>query len=79
MLLALTSSAYAPTMAVSPERATDKPNKSPVAPPVAVSWACWVQMVPERVKTYAEPWSVLAPTSSLNAPTTAVSPERATK
>ena len=38
-----------------------------------------VQEVPERMKTEAEPWSALAPTSSVNAPTAAESPERATE
>ena len=79
LLLAPTSSEDAPTMAVSPERATELPNTSLGAPPVAVSWDCWVQVVPLRTKTYAEPWSVLAPTSSPYAPTMAVSPERATE
>ena len=69
------SSRRAPTTAVSPETATDHPNTSLEAASEAVSLACWVQVTPERRKTYAEP----APLLSRYAPTTAVSPETATE
>ena len=43
-------------------------------PPGLVSSACRVQVVPERVNTYATPAPLLVP----QAPTTAVDPEMAT-
>ena len=64
-------------IALSPEIATLKPKLSNTAPSAAVSLACWLQLFPERMNTYAEP--ELGPASSSpKAPTTAVSPETAT-
>ena len=71
------SSHLAPTTAVSPPTATEKPNASFAAASLAVSFACWVQLVPVRTNTYAEPEFVPA-SSSHKAPTTAVSPLTAT-
>jgi hypothetical protein len=49
-MLAPTSSDSAPTTAVSPSIATKLPKTSFAAPPVAVSWACWIQAEPELTK-----------------------------
>ena len=46
------------------------PNMAPAAGSMAVSSACWVQVVPERTKMYAAP----TPPSLRYAPTSAVSP-----
>src|SRR5215469_13405047 len=64
----------APTTAVDPDRATEIPKPSPVAASEVVSSACWDQVPPERVNTYAAPAGVwpLAPTST-------VGPDRATE
>jgi hypothetical protein len=47
----------APTSAVLPllDSATDEPKASVAAPSEAVNVDCWVQAVPERVKTHAAP------------------------
>src|SRR5215469_2980146 len=63
----------APTTAVDLTMATELPNSSCLAPSAAVSLACWDQVLPERVNTYAAPVPWLP-----GAPTTAVDPVRAT-
>ena len=67
-----------PTTAVSPETATEMPKMSFDAASEAVSFCCWLQRVPLRTNTYAEPLSRPA-SSSPYAPTTAVSPDTATE
>ena len=74
LLIAGRLSRYAPTTAVSPETATETPNRSPEPGSEAVSLACWAQEAPVRTNTYAEPAKL-----SRYAPTTAVSPETATE
>ena len=69
----LSSSPTAPTIALSPEIETESPKKSPAAPSEAVSLVS-TQFVPINSKMYAEPESVPA-SSSLKAPTIALSPE----
>jgi hypothetical protein len=73
------SSSKAPITAVSPETDTEVPNRSPPSPSEARSCCCWLQVVPERTKTYADPASGPPAVSSLYAPTTAVSPETETE
>src|SRR6266508_2562282 len=68
------SSARAPTTTVSPLIATAAPKKSNAAASLAVSFACWLQLVPLRTNTYAEPALGPASVSSEGAPITAVSP-----
>ena len=65
----------APTTAVDPDRVTELPKWSPVAPSAAVSSARCDQVLPERVNTYAAPVFEFLP----GAPTTAVDPEMATE
>ena len=66
----------APTAAVDPEIATERPKSPPAAPPAAVSLACWVQVLPECVNVYAAP----APEPvKAGAPITAVDPATATE
>src|SRR5262249_37801236 len=51
-----------PTIAVLPSAvpsATLKPNSAAPDSPPPSSFACWVQVEPERVKTHAAPFSVL--------------------
>src|SRR5438552_11577936 len=83
------ASPIAPTSAVSPETATEYPNWSPASVFEALRYACWLQFVPLRVKTYAAPaWvalmllpSPLTPVALLfswQAPTTTVSAEAPT-
>ena len=62
-------------MASVPERETEVPKKSFVAPLLAVSSACWVQVVPDCANTYAAPSSGFAPTEWLGDPTTVRVPE----
>ena len=57
---------------------TEIPKKELAAPSAAVIFACCVQVVPERVKMYAEPWLAFVPMPSAHAPTTTVSPSIAT-
>src|SRR6266540_2518834 len=76
---AMVSPNWAPTTAVSPLIPTASPNRSPDAASLAVSFACWLQPVPLRTNTYAEPASGPASVSSEMAPTTAVSPLTATE
>src|SRR6266545_3212053 len=76
---AMVSPNGAPTTAVSPLIPTASPNRSPDAASLAVSFACWLQPVPLRTNTYAEPASGPASVSSEMAPTTAVSPPTATE
>ena len=45
------SSPGAPTTAVSPDTETDSPNRSIASPSLAISLACWVQVVPFRMNT----------------------------
>ncbi len=57
----------APTMAVSPARATEKPNVSPGAPSEGTSVCCKAQVVPDRTKTYAAPAATAIAVSPLSA------------
>jgi hypothetical protein len=41
---------------------TALPNRSPAPPSLATSLACWVQVAPERVNTYAAPAAAASPT-----------------
>src|SRR5262249_10898287 len=58
---------------VSPAMPTDEPNSWAVGSAEAIC-CCSLQVVPDRTKTWAEPATV-----SNGAPTTTVSPERATE
>src|SRR5689334_8337984 len=69
-----TSSNRAPTATVLPSRASEHPKSSKSPASLAVSFACCVQTVPDRTKTYADPASLTPGMSSSGAPTTAVSP-----
>src|SRR5262245_17597268 len=77
---------------VSPEIETDVPNRSPGPGTAAFRYACWLHVVPERVKTYAAPLSFatgvacgvtsVGPGGALSSrsdPTTIVPPEIATE
>src|SRR6266511_4043840 len=64
----------APTFFFNDAATTEKPKMSPAAASLAVSFACWLQPVPLRTNTYAEPALGPAAVSSTGAPTTAVSP-----
>ena len=85
--LALLDSLKAPTTIVSPSMATEVPNPSYPSAFDALRYACWVQLLPERVKTYAAPAEPaelspsppLALLASPDAPTTTVSPLIATE
>src|SRR5579872_3634299 len=45
----------APMTAVLPLTDTEVPKLSPNAPTAGVSWACWLQVVPDCTNTYATP------------------------
>ena len=68
------SARAAPTMTVSPFTETEPPKKSALPASEAVSFCSRAQLVPLKRKICAEPQSRPAAQSSLNAPTTAVSP-----
>ena len=70
--LPLSLSPNAPATAVSPLSDTEKPKASKSAPSEAVSRDCWLQTVPRRSNTYAEPDSSPL-SSSRHAPITAMS------
>src|SRR6266700_851009 len=87
--MALLASKGALTTIVSPEIATTYPNRSFAPVFEALRYACWLQFVPRRTKTYAAPESValllawfplipIALLSSCSAPTTMGSPDTAT-
>src|SRR5512146_2146237 len=65
---------YAPARAVFPDTLTDEPRLSFAAPSPARSFACWIQLVPLRAKTYAAPLELALPF----APMRAVSPHKRT-
>ncbi len=75
--MAVWSDKYAPATTVSPETDTDWPNLSPAAPSEARSFCSWVQVVPERTNTYAEPVPPL--TKLVGAPSTTVFPDTDTE
>src|SRR5262245_6673471 len=79
---ALAPTPGAPASTVPPETATEKPRKSPVALEACVKIACCAHRVPDRWYTYAAPTSPNGSPGNaprFGAPTTAVSPSRATE
>ena len=74
LLPAAQLSSGAPTTAVSPLTETERPNLSSAAASEAVSFCSWIQPVPLKRKTYADPPRMPAAQSSPYAPTTAASP-----
>jgi hypothetical protein len=88
--MALLSSSIAPTASVSPNSATEEPKLSFAPVFEALTYACWVHVVPLRTNTYTAPeptallsaWLPLTPVAvlaSLDAPTASVSPDSATE
>src|SRR5579864_414562 len=58
----LSSSNAPPRMAVLPseDKASDQPKQDCPAPSLLTSFACWIQELPERVKTQAAPMKLLS-------------------